>query len=102
MPGVRPDQQPARHMHALQRGPVLESIANGHAEVLLADAQQHRRLPVRRIGDWTLLAPDGAAHPRWSVVGHFASVDRITLSPLSCQINLTGMTDDALVTCGGG
>src|SRR5258707_9251766 len=33
MPGVRPHQKAAGHLHALQRAPILERVIDGHAKV---------------------------------------------------------------------
>src|SRR5216684_5509007 len=102
MPGVRPYQETARHMHALQRAPILQSIADRHAEVALADAEQHRRLPVGRVGDRALVAPYGTSSPGRSAIGELASVIGVADAPLGGQVNLAGVADDALVTGGGG
>src|SRR5208337_509047 len=45
VPGIRPHQEAARHLHALQCAPVFQGIVDGHAEIALSDAEQHRRFP---------------------------------------------------------
>src|ERR1700688_4878825 len=97
MPGVRPYQETARHTHPLQGAPVLQSIAEGHAEVAFSDAEQHRGLPIGCVGDRALVAPNGISSPRRSAIGQLASVDGVTDAPLGGQIDLAGMADDALV-----
>src|SRR5262249_28718163 len=87
VPRVRPPEQAARHLHALQDAPVLERIADRDAEIPLADAQQDRRLPVLSVGDGALLAPDGTPAPGGAVIGELATVDRIALAPLGGQIH---------------
>src|SRR6202041_2483854 len=101
VPGVGPYEQAAGDMHALQGAPVLQGIADGHAEVALADAEQHGRLPIGGVGDGALVAPDGAACPRRASVGHFTAVDAVAGAPLSAEIDFAGMADDALVAGGG-
>src|SRR5215475_9006025 len=95
VPGIRPDEQLARHLHALQSAPVLERVADRYAIVALADAEQDRRLPVRGVVDRALLAPDRVAFPGRSAVGELAAVVEVALAPLRSQINFAGMADDA-------
>src|SRR5271169_1884799 len=102
MPGVRPHQQAAWHMHPLQSAPVLECIIDGHAKIALPDAEQHRGLPVGRISNRTLIAPDRASLPRRAAIGEFAAVYAITGTPLGGEIDLAGMADNAPVAGGGG
>src|SRR5260370_33123469 len=93
MPGVRPYQETSRHMHALQRAPILQSIADRHAEVALADAEQHRRLPVRRVGDRALVAPYGPSSPGRAAVVQLASVLSLAAAPLSGQVDRDCVAD---------
>jgi hypothetical protein len=102
VPGIGPDEQAAGDLHALQGTPVLEGIAEGHAIVAFADAEEHGRLPLGCVGEGTLLPPDGIAFLGRAAIGHFASVDTVADAPLSGQVHFTGVTDDALVARGGG
>lgn len=69
VPGVGPDEQAAGDVHALEGGPVFQSVAEGHAEITFADAEQHGGFPVGGVGDGALVVPDGTAGPgggrRW-------------------------------------
>src|ERR1700741_4852226 len=95
VPGVRPHEQPARHLHALQRAPGLERVADRHAVVALADAHEGRRLPVRRVGDGALLAPDRIARPGRAAVGALAAVVEVALAPLRREIDFARVANDA-------
>src|SRR5580658_11083833 len=97
MPRVRPHEQAAGHVHALQRRPVLERVAERHTIVALADAEQNRRLPVRGIRNRTLLAPDRIAGPGRPAVHDLAFVDEIALAPLRGEVDLARMAHDALI-----
>src|SRR5215813_9761608 len=99
VPGIRPYQQPARHMHALQRAPVLQRVADRHPVVALADAEQHRRFPLGRVGYRTLIAPDCVAAPGRPAIRELAAVNPIALAPLRREIDLAGVADDAAVAC---
>src|SRR3984957_18052994 len=102
VPGVGPYKEAAGDMHALQGAPVLQGIADGHTEVALADAEQHGRLPIGGVGDGALVAPDGAACPRRTSIGHFAAVDAVAGAPLSGEDDFAGLADEAFVLGGGG
>src|ERR1700728_2653872 len=89
-------------MHALQGAPILQGIADGHAEVALADAEQHGRLPIGGVGEGALVAPDGTACPWRASIGDFAAVYAVADAPLSGEIDFARLADDALVAGGGG
>src|SRR5271154_4565133 len=93
VPGVRPYQQAAPHLHAPQGAPILERVVEGDAEIAFADAQQHRRFPVCSVRDRTLVSPHGIAFPWRTAISEFAAINRIACAPLTGQIHFAGVTD---------
>ena len=99
---VRPDEQPARHLHALQRAPVFERVVQRYPEVVLADRQQDRCLEVCRAADRVLVAPHCVLLPRRAAGHQLAMVDAVARAPLGFAVHEAGVADDGPVAGGGG
>src|SRR5262249_32581624 len=95
---VGPNEQTARNFHALERAPVLESIVDRNAEILLTNGKQHWCLEIHRAAYRILLFPDCRLVP-WRNTGHqFTMGDAVARPALVLAVQESGRADEAWVS----